>query len=127
MHVLFPLPPGEDTSACGVHRLKNNLINFITPPSEDTCRSRRYAFSMFYTTAHVFAFMNSIVYWGVLVPAGHGGFKIPSMPQHGHNGTEGGEMFVAYDPGMATWVFLLNLPFVFPRCATNVDARQGFI
>ncbi|KXJ91680.1 hypothetical protein Micbo1qcDRAFT_203740 [Microdochium bolleyi] len=97
MHLLFPQPTGDDGD-CGVHRLKNQFINFISPSSEDTCRSRRYAFSMFYTTAHVFAFMNSIVYWGVLVPAGHGGFRIPKMPHNGHDGSGGGDMVVAYDP-----------------------------
>ncbi|KAJ1334199.1 hypothetical protein MN608_04205 [Microdochium nivale] len=112
MHIVIPHPPGEDPAACGTHRLKNSLINFITPPSEDNCRNRRYAFSMFYTTAHVFAFMNSIVYWGVLVPAGHGGFKIPDMPQHGHDGTEGGEMFVAYDPDKGLFEEDAIKPFV---------------
>ncbi|KAH7039637.1 uncharacterized protein B0I36DRAFT_357039 [Microdochium trichocladiopsis] len=98
MHLLFPRTPEDDPEECGAHRLKTKVIQFISPPARDTCRNRRYLFSMFYTTAHVFAFMNSIVYWGVLVPAGHGGFKIPKMPSHGHQGPGGSDFLDAYNP-----------------------------
>jgi len=101
MHLVFPRPPSEDYDECGARRFKTTMINLISPPTRDTCRNRRYFFSMFYTTAHVFAFMNTIVYWGVLVPAGHGGFKTPKLPSHGHKSPDGGEAFAAYDPSLS--------------------------
>ncbi|KAL7628475.1 hypothetical protein AAE478_002678 [Parahypoxylon ruwenzoriense] len=47
--------------------------------------------------AHVFPFMNTLTYWGILMPSGHGGFKPPSMP-HRHNYSPPGNESIRYDP-----------------------------
>ena len=59
---------------------------FLSPPSKEPGGTGPFAFSLFYTIAHVFALMNTLIYWAVLVPSGHGGFTPPSLP-HQHNST----------------------------------------
>ncbi|KAK6836597.1 hypothetical protein PG987_007092 [Apiospora arundinis] len=54
-------------------------------------------FSLFYTVSHVFTFMNTIIYWAVLVPAGHGGFKPPHYP-HRHPHAPDNSTVAGYDP-----------------------------
>lgn len=99
MHLLFPRHLDEDPDDCHGHQTRTKIINFLSPSNRDTCRNRRFLFSLFYTVTHVFAFMNTIIFWGALVPAGHGGFKLPDFPHHGHE--EGGQdsPTATYDPG----------------------------
>ncbi|KAI1244777.1 hypothetical protein MGN70_014654 [Eutypa lata] len=59
--------------------------------------SARFAFNLFYITVHVFAFLNTLVYWGAEVPAGHGGFRPPSFPKH-HPSGPGSNATIAYNP-----------------------------
>jgi len=42
----------------------------MSPPSE-SYRKRIY-FSLFFSVVHVYAFLNALVFWTVLVPQGHG-------------------------------------------------------
>lgn len=96
MHLLFPRPAQDEDDDCEGHRLRRKFIGFLSPPSRANSAARRFFFSMFYTVAHVFTFMNTIIYWAVLVPAGHGGFKVPKFPHH-HHGPEDG-VDALYDP-----------------------------
>ncbi|KAI0380553.1 hypothetical protein F5Y04DRAFT_256941 [Hypomontagnella monticulosa] len=94
MHLLFPKAIEVDPRDCHGHRLRAYILRFFSPSNKASCPIRRFSFSMFYTMAHVFPFMNTLIYWACLVPAGHGGFKPPSFPHHHppSNAT------VAYDP-----------------------------
>ncbi|KAI1841110.1 hypothetical protein JX266_012703 [Neoarthrinium moseri] len=85
MHLLLPRPVQEDANDCHGHRARSRVLSFLSPPNRANCRNRRFFFSMFYTAAHVFTFMNTIIYWAILVPAGHGGFKAPHFPHHHHS------------------------------------------
>ena len=102
MHIYVPHELDEDHAGCRGHHFRNRLLNMFTPSScADPCSgSHKYRFSMFYTTAHVFTFMNTIIYWAVLVPSGHGGFKPPQMPHHHH--TPGNATSAAFDPGLCS-------------------------
>ncbi|KAH8649826.1 hypothetical protein BX600DRAFT_554302 [Xylariales sp. PMI_506] len=84
MHLLFPRSLHDDYNDCAGHRLRTRITHSLSPPTQGDCSFRRLTFSMFYTVAHVFTFMNTILYWAVLVPAGHGGFKLPDLPRHEH-------------------------------------------
>lgn len=46
----------------------------MSPPAQTMQTRKRFYFSLFYTIVHVFAIMNVIIYWSVLVPKGHGHF-----------------------------------------------------
>ncbi|KAI0892559.1 hypothetical protein F4806DRAFT_499965 [Annulohypoxylon nitens] len=83
MHLIFPKAIEIDLDDCQGHRFRAYTLRCLSPPNKARCPIRRYCFSMFYTIAHVFPFMNTLIYWGCLVPAGHGGFKPPHMP-HSH-------------------------------------------
>ncbi|KAI1205237.1 uncharacterized protein F4807DRAFT_443984 [Annulohypoxylon truncatum] len=83
MHLIFPKAIEIDPDECHGHKFRAHILRFLSPPNTAACPIRRFFFSMFYTIAHVFPFMNTLVYWGCLVPCGHGGFKPPSMP-HSH-------------------------------------------
>jgi hypothetical protein len=96
LHLLFPRPAPDGIDDCHGHRFRHRLITLFSPPNRANSATRRFFFSMFYTAAHVFTFMNTIIYWAVMVPAGHGGFKVPKFPHHHHqheNGTD-----ALYDP-----------------------------
>ncbi|KAI1415481.1 hypothetical protein F5Y13DRAFT_207200 [Hypoxylon sp. FL1857] len=80
MHLIFPKAIEVDPAECHGHRLRAYILRFFSPPNRAKCHIRRFGFSMFYTNAHVFAFMNTVLYWALLVPTGHGGFKEPHMP-----------------------------------------------
>ncbi|KAI1090959.1 hypothetical protein F5B19DRAFT_503483 [Rostrohypoxylon terebratum] len=85
MHLFFPRAIEVDLDDYDGYRYRYRIyiLPYLSPPNNARCPIRRYCFSMFYTIAHVFPFMNTMVYWGCLVPAGHGGFKPPHMP-HSH-------------------------------------------
>ncbi|KAF3067129.1 hypothetical protein GL218_08884 [Daldinia childiae] len=85
MHLLCPKAIEIDTNACEGHRFKAYCLRFLSPPNKATCHIRRYCFSLFYTVSHVFPIMNTLIYWGCLVPSGHGGFKSPTLPHHPEN------------------------------------------
>ncbi|KAI0834371.1 hypothetical protein F5Y06DRAFT_306807 [Hypoxylon sp. FL0890] len=83
MHLIFPKAIEVDPAECHGHRARAYVLRFFSPPNRATSGIRRFSFSMFYTVSHVFPLMNTVMYWAVLVPAGHGGFRPPSMP-HSH-------------------------------------------
>ncbi|KAI1480072.1 hypothetical protein K445DRAFT_102493 [Daldinia sp. EC12] len=95
MHLICPKAIEVDPNDCQGHKFKAYCLRFLSPPNRATCPVRRYFFSLYYTVAHVFPIMNTLVYWGCLVPSGHGGFappKLPHDPQNppcGRNGTLG--------------------------------------
>ncbi|KAI1504491.1 hypothetical protein F5X99DRAFT_16548 [Biscogniauxia marginata] len=97
MHLFVPRTIEEDPEDCHEHRMRTHIIRMLSPPSQANYHGRRFTFSMFYTIAHVFAFMNTIIYWGVLVPSGHGGFRPPNLPHHGHHRGNETET-ILYDP-----------------------------
>ncbi|KAI8623668.1 hypothetical protein F5Y19DRAFT_492048 [Xylariaceae sp. FL1651] len=94
MHTFQPniREPDEDEQGSMV---RNRIARFLSPPHQ-LSESRRFIFSMFYTTTHVFTLMNTLLYWAVLVPAGHGGFKFPKLPHHHH--APGNDTAIFYDP-----------------------------
>ncbi|KAI1467690.1 uncharacterized protein F4812DRAFT_405236 [Daldinia caldariorum] len=85
MHLIFPRAIEVDPNDCEGHKFKAYSLRFLSPPNRATCRTRRYLFSLYYTVAQVFPIMNTLIYWGCLVPSGHGGFappRLPHGPQH---------------------------------------------
>jgi hypothetical protein len=98
MHLAMPGQGEEDPNDCHGHRLRTRILNAMSPSSSNHCHSRKFVFSLFYTVAHVFTFMNTILYWAILVPAGHGGFRPPKLPHHHHPPSN---TTVMYDPGMS--------------------------
>ncbi|KAH8199542.1 hypothetical protein TruAng_006293 [Truncatella angustata] len=96
MHLLLPEAPQQDPSQCEGHVMRAKITKALSPPARASCPKRRFFYSLFYTVAHVFTFTNTILYWAVLVPSGHGGFKAPKLP-HIHNpGTN--STFFLYNP-----------------------------
>ncbi|KAI1382965.1 uncharacterized protein F4822DRAFT_434893 [Hypoxylon trugodes] len=98
MHLAFPKAIEVDPRECHGHKARAYTLRFLSPPNRANCSIRRYLFSMFYTTAHVFPFMNTLLYWGVLVPTGHGGFKAPKFPHRHETALPNGNVTIAYDP-----------------------------
>ncbi|KAI0160878.1 hypothetical protein GGR52DRAFT_150305 [Hypoxylon sp. FL1284] len=95
MHLISPKAIEVDPRECQGHKFKAYVLRFFSPPNKATCPKRKFWFSMYYTMAHVFPFMNTLIYWGVLVPTGHGGFTAPSI-SHGHSPANNAT--VLYDP-----------------------------
>ncbi|KAI1655175.1 hypothetical protein F4813DRAFT_183714 [Daldinia decipiens] len=85
MHLISPKAIEIDSNECDGHKFKAYCLRFLSPPNKATCPVRRYWFSLYYTIAHVFPIMNTLIYWGCLVPSGHGGFKAPTLPYHPQN------------------------------------------
>lgn len=103
MHFFFPYDIAIDPEGSRQHRLKARLITSLSPPSSAMNESARFAFNLFYITVHVFAFLNTLVYWGAEVPAGHGGFRPPSFPKH-HPSGPGSNATIEYNPSESeTW------------------------
>ncbi|KAI1488631.1 hypothetical protein F5X96DRAFT_644688 [Biscogniauxia mediterranea] len=98
MHLFVPQTmEEEDSEDSDGHRLRTRIVRLLSPPRQADRHGQLFAFSMFYTIAHVFAFMNTIIYWGLLVPSGHGGFKPPNLPDHSqHRGNQTAS--IMYDP-----------------------------
>lgn len=92
MHTFVPNIPDRDDDS-PVSAIRNRIARFVSP-SHRVSNVERYSFSMFYTVSHVFTLMNTLLYWAVLAPAGHGGFKFPSLPHH-HHGNQTG---IFYEP-----------------------------
>ncbi|KAI1376987.1 hypothetical protein F4677DRAFT_416980 [Hypoxylon crocopeplum] len=99
MHLIFPKAIEVDPKECHGHKLRAYILRFFSPPNQACCGIRRFCFSMFYTMAHVFPFMNTMIYWACLVPTGHGGFKPPSMPHRHYPQPPCGNATIRYDPG----------------------------
>ncbi|RYP39423.1 hypothetical protein DL768_010717 [Monosporascus sp. mg162] len=95
VHVIYPYDVEPDPEGSRRHQVKARAIQFLSPPSRSNSDRRRFLFGLFYAVAHVFAFMNTLIYWGILVPSGRGGFKPPSFPQHP---APDGNASVTYDP-----------------------------
>ncbi|KAK9769667.1 hypothetical protein SCAR479_13666 [Seiridium cardinale] len=96
MHLLFPHPVYEDAIDGYGNSLGNKLVTAMSPPGRATSPQHRFVFSLFYTVAHVFTIANTIIYWAILVPSGHGGFKAPSMSHPNHPPKN--QTAVLYDP-----------------------------
>ncbi|KAI3341859.1 hypothetical protein F4824DRAFT_265514 [Ustulina deusta] len=73
----------------------SRIARAFSPPDQPST-AERISFSMFYTVSHVFTLLNTLLYWAVLVPAGHGGFISPGFPHHHHN--SGNSTGIFYDP-----------------------------
>ncbi|XXG98074.1 hypothetical protein Hte_004393 [Hypoxylon texense] len=99
MHLIFPKAIEVDPQECHGHKARAYVLRFFSPPNKATCPMRRFWFSMFYTIAHVFPFMNTLIYWACLVPTGHGGFRPPSMPHRHPVEPPAGNATMFYDPG----------------------------
>ncbi|RWA03173.1 hypothetical protein EKO27_g11932 [Xylaria grammica] len=84
--------PDDDS---GGSSAKARIARFFTPPHRPST-IKRVGFSMFYTVSHIFTLLNTALYWTVLVPAGHGGFKAPEIPSHRHGPSNATGIF--YDP-----------------------------
>jgi len=94
MHAFEPNVP-EPQENCSGSAFRARLAEFFSPPQE-LSGIERLSFSVFYVVCHVFALMNTLLYWAVLVPAGHGGFKFPDLPHHHHSPDNDTTVF--YDP-----------------------------
>ncbi|KAI1820051.1 hypothetical protein F4861DRAFT_546103 [Xylaria intraflava] len=86
---------GEPIENCRGSAIRTRAARFFSP-SHQVSSVERLGFSMFYTVVHVFALLNTIIYWAVLVPSGHGGFKLPEFPHHEHTPSNSTGIF--YDP-----------------------------
>ncbi|KAF2967854.1 hypothetical protein GQX73_g5684 [Xylaria multiplex] len=84
--------PDDDSEDSSVQAL---IARFFSPPQQPSAIERA-SFSLFYTVSHIFTLLNSGLYWAVLVPAGHGGFKAPELPSHRHGPSNSTGIF--YDP-----------------------------
>ncbi|OTA55605.1 hypothetical protein K449DRAFT_438524 [Hypoxylon sp. EC38] len=84
LHLVSPKAIEVNPAECHGHRFRAYTLRFFSPPNMAVCGIRRFLFSLFYTIAHVFPFMNTVLYWALLVPSGHGGFKPPALPHHHH-------------------------------------------
>ncbi|KAI3331618.1 hypothetical protein HD806DRAFT_546025 [Xylariaceae sp. AK1471] len=94
MHTFEP-NIAEPHENCRVSVMRVQMARFFSPPHRVT-NTERLSFSMFYTISHVFTLLNALLYWAVLVPAGHGGFLVPKVPHHHH--TPGNSTATFYDP-----------------------------
>ncbi|KAI1201675.1 hypothetical protein F5X97DRAFT_320074 [Nemania serpens] len=95
VHTFEPNNPEPDEDSEG-SSARARTARFFSPPNR-VSNIERLSFSLFYTVSHVFTFLNALLYWAVLVPAGHGGFKTPKFPHHHHN--TGNTTGIFYDPG----------------------------
>ncbi|KAI0110268.1 hypothetical protein F4814DRAFT_397467 [Daldinia grandis] len=98
MHLISPRAVEIHSNDCRGHKLKAYSLRFLSPPNKAICPIRRYLFSLYYTIAHVFPIMNTLIYWGCLVPSGHGGFKAPTLPHSSQNTPCGGNGKVTDHP-----------------------------
>ncbi|KAI1816921.1 hypothetical protein GGS20DRAFT_133081 [Poronia punctata] len=94
MHTFAPnsAETQEDSSSSA---FLDRLHQIASPPQQIT-EAKRFSFSMFYTISHVFTLLNTLIYWAVLVPSGHGGFRLPEIPHHHHQ--PGNSTVVFYNP-----------------------------
>ncbi|KAI1169643.1 hypothetical protein F4777DRAFT_584713 [Nemania sp. FL0916] len=94
-HTFEPSSQEQDDDSEG-SSARDRIVQFFSPTHRPS-NTEKFSFSMFYTVSHVFALLNALMYWTVLVPAGHGGFKPPHIPHH-HHGV-GNSTRIYYDPG----------------------------
>ncbi|KAI5921503.1 hypothetical protein F4810DRAFT_712541 [Camillea tinctor] len=105
MHLFAPQTIADDPERYyGYSSLRTRVVRLLSPPRQADNSRRRFAFSMFYTIAHVFTFMNTVIYWGVLVPYGHGGFKQIHPPGHSHRGNQTSAS-IMYSPSRASTMY----------------------
>ncbi|KAI0850659.1 hypothetical protein F5Y00DRAFT_260533 [Daldinia vernicosa] len=98
MHLIHPRAMEIDPNECRGHKFKAYCSRFLSPPNKAISPIRRYLFSLYYTIAHVFPMMNTLIYWGFLVPSGHGGFKAPTIPHQAQNLPYSGNEIVENHP-----------------------------
>ncbi|KAK4044151.1 hypothetical protein C8A01DRAFT_12486 [Parachaetomium inaequale] len=65
------------------HLVSFVMIFNLSPPDEPESSSKHFYPSLLYTAAHVFNFINTAMYWAVLVPQGHGNFPNGGAPGTG--------------------------------------------
>ncbi|KAK4463947.1 hypothetical protein QBC42DRAFT_322538 [Cladorrhinum samala] len=86
-HLFYPDIEEED------QRWESTVIKKLSPPVQTPQSRKRFYFSVFFTIVHVFAIMNCVIYWTVLVPLGYGKFPGAGGGDGGDDGDagEGGE------------------------------------
>ena len=62
------------------NRWESKILRVMSPPTQTAHSRKRFYFSLFYTAVHVFTFMNTLIYWTVLVPQEHGHLPQPDVP-----------------------------------------------
>ncbi|ESA42927.1 hypothetical protein GE21DRAFT_5982 [Neurospora crassa] len=65
------------------------LLRKMSPPEQTITSRNRLYFSLYYTVSHVFAFMNTFIFWAFVVPKGHG--ELPKERQRG-SGDDAGSL-----------------------------------
>lgn len=132
-HMHWPDIAANDT------RWESRLLRFMSPPEQRPDSRRRFYFSLFYTVTHVFALLNVVHYWAVLVPNGHKHWPhkgIGGGIGGGGGGSSDGSGFVVFEStghknpfdeitsqGWFPIFSLFNL-YVFPAIATVVEATS---
>ncbi|GAW27107.1 hypothetical protein SAMD00023353_7100210 [Rosellinia necatrix] len=94
VHTFEPNIPEPDENSEAA-QAQARITRFFSPPHHVTSMEH-FSFSMFYTVSHVFTLLNTLLYWVVLVPAGHGGLQFPKFPHHHHK--MGNNTGIFYDP-----------------------------
>jgi hypothetical protein len=66
------------------HRWLTRMIFNLSPSREPESSSSKHFYpSLLYTATHVFNFINTVMYWAVLVPQGHANFPNGGTPGTG--------------------------------------------
>ncbi|KAK7748702.1 hypothetical protein SLS53_000724 [Cytospora paraplurivora] len=111
----------------------------MSPPEQRPDSRRRFYFSLFYTVTHVFALLNVVHYWAILVPNGHKHWPHKGLGGGiggGGGGSSDGSGFVVFEAighknpfkeitsqGWFPVFSLFNL-YIFPAIATLVEATS---
>ncbi|KAM7195766.1 hypothetical protein V8F20_007336 [Naviculisporaceae sp. PSN 640] len=95
------------------HRWESVILWVMSPPIQTPGSRKRLYFSLFYTIVHVFAAMNVIIYWVILVPNGHG-----HLPKGKYEG------FPTFD---AIEDFFTSDGWFHPFCIVNLWVVTGLI
>lgn len=123
-HMHWPDIDADDT------RWESRVLRFMSPPEQLPGSRRRLYFSLFYTITHVFALMNVVIYWAVLVPSGH-----DHWPSKGSDDVSSGFFVIIQDmekknplkgimdQGWFPAFCLLNL-YVFPAIITLIETTS---
>ncbi|KAI2626287.1 hypothetical protein GGS21DRAFT_540997 [Xylaria nigripes] len=98
LHTFMP-NIGEPDEHCQGQIVRARIARFFSPSHQAT-DIERLGFSMFYTICHVFVLLNTLLYWAVLVPSGHGGFPRPDFPQHSHTPDNSTSIYYSPNKGL---------------------------
>ncbi|KAF3767276.1 hypothetical protein M406DRAFT_251747 [Cryphonectria parasitica EP155] len=122
-HMHWPDTDANDT------RWESRLIRFMSPPEQTSDDRRRFYFSLFYTVTHVFALMNVMIYWTIMVPSGHSHWPSGGSGEEGlymvMNADDGNSKFPPFKDVFSEGWFkpfsLFNL-YVFPALVTVIES-----